>query len=90
MDALREPGSTALLCAIPSAGMFAVHGNAFSFAMRSRLGLPALMGISPGSDAGAYAAKQAELRDARRDGRPGAGDSGPIVGDTILVPAVAA
>ena len=61
MDALREPGSTALLCAIPSAGLFAVHGNAFSFAMRSRLGMPALMGLSPESDAEAYAAKQSAI-----------------------------
>ena len=61
MDALREPGSTALLCAIPSAGMFAVHGKAFSFAMRNRLGLPALMGLLPASDAEAYAAKQSAV-----------------------------
>ena len=56
MDALREPGSTALLCATPSMGTFSVHGRAFSFAMRCRLGLPCLMGDNPGEAACTMAA----------------------------------
>ena len=61
MDALREPGSTALLCAMPSMDMFTVHGRAFSFAMRCRLGLPALIGTQPGADADEYARKQSAM-----------------------------
>ena len=61
MDALREPGSTALLCATPSLGLFSVHGRAFSFAMRCRLGLPALMGAEPDLDADVYASRQSAM-----------------------------
>jgi len=61
LDALREPGSTALLCAMPSMDMFTVHGRAFSFAMRCRLGLPALIGTQPGADADEYARKQSAM-----------------------------
>ena len=61
MDALREPGSTALLCATPSMGIFSVHGRAFSFAMRCRLGLPALMGAEPDQGAEEYAGKQSAM-----------------------------
>ena len=47
LAALREPGSTALLCAVPSAPLFMVDGDSFAYAMRARLGLPALVGAQP-------------------------------------------
>ena len=40
---------------MPSAGFFSVGQGAFSYAIRSRLGLPALMGAKPGVDADEYA-----------------------------------
>ena len=46
--------------------------------------------IAVASYGGARYAAKAELRAARRDDRPEAGGGGPIVGDTIPVPAVAA
>ena len=46
--------------------------------------------IAVASYGGARYAAKAELRAARRDDRPGAGGDGPIVGDIIPVPAVAA
>ena len=55
---MRHVKEYGLLCAIPSAGQFAVHGLAFSFAMRCCLGLPALMGMDPGAGMEAYAGKQ--------------------------------
>ena len=47
LAALREPGSTALMCTVPSAPLFMVDGDAFSFAMRARFGMPALVGEQP-------------------------------------------
>ena len=44
---LLERGSTSLLTATPSGPLFKVVGGAFALAMRSRLGLPCLMGVRP-------------------------------------------
>ena len=46
--------------------------------------------IAVASYGGARYAAKAELRAARRDNRPGSGNSGPTVGDLMPVPGVAA
>ena len=64
---LREPASTAVLIAMPSAKQFTISGEAFQFAMRCRLGLPCLMGDNPGEAACTMAASKLVKR-RRHDG----------------------